>query len=271
MQDKQFTDDELLELLKVGLEKDYIAPWFQPVMDPSGTIMHSAEALPRFIDPEYGVISPMTFLDVAHRYRLLGPIGEVLLIKTCEAHAVWQERDIAPGLVTINLSSLELQTDGIVDRIRLALDKAGIAGENLGVEVVEATVYEDGCEKSLKAIDDFVAFGVKIIVDDVGTGDTKVENLKRLHASAAKIDRMTVSVLGEDDAALERVKKLSEVCDQASVHLIAKGVETRLQIDTLVDVGCAGQQGFAIARPMPLDSFTEWLDLNTGWDSSDAA
>ncbi|MEL6998253.1 MAG: EAL domain-containing protein [Pseudomonadota bacterium] len=271
MQDKQFTDEELLELLKKGIEKDYIAPWFQPVMDPSGTIMHSAEALPRFIDPEFGVISPMTFLDVAFKHRLLGPIGEVLLLKTCEAHAIWQEREIAPGLVTINLSSLELQTDGIVDRIRLALDKAGIEGKNLGVEVVEATAYEDGCEKSLKAIDDFVAFGVKIIVDDVGSGETQIENLQRLHASAAKIDRMTVSVLGEDDAALVRVKTLAEACKKAEIPLIAKGVETRLQINTLVEVGCEGQQGFAIARPMPLDSFTEWLDLNTGWDTSDAA
>ena len=121
MQDRKFTDEELLERLNIGIEKDYIAPWFQPVMDPSGTMMISAEALPRFIDPEYGIISPMTFIDVASRHGLLGPIGEVLLTKSCEAYAEWAERGIAPELVTINLAAEELQTDGVVDRIRNCL------------------------------------------------------------------------------------------------------------------------------------------------------
>jgi len=271
MQDRLFSDVELLERLKIGLESDYIAPWFQPVMDPSGTIMHSAEALPRFIDPEYGVISPMTFLDVAHKNDLLAPIGEVLLTKTCAAHASWEERGIAPGLVTINLSTLELQTDGIVDRIKLALDAAGIEASSLGIEVGEATATEEGCEKSLKAIDAFDELGAKIIVDDVGSGVADAENVKRLRACAAKIDRMTVSALGEDDDALARVKALAEMSKEVGIPLIAKGVETRMQIDILVEIGCEGQQGFAIARPMPLDSFTEWLDLNTGWDTHDAA
>lgn len=271
MQDRLFSDVELLERLEIGLKNDYIAPWFQPVMDPSGTIMHSAEALPRFIDPEYGVISPMTFLDVAYKNNLLAPIGEVLLLKTCEAHASWDARGIAPGLVTINLSSIELQADGAVDRIKLALDKAGIEASSLGIEIVEATAYEEGSSKALKAIDAFHELGIQIIIDDVGSSNTDINNVKRLHASAAKIDRMTVSVLGEDDDALGRVQALAEMAKDVGIPLIAKGVETRLQIDILVDIGCEGQQGFAIARPMPLDSFSEWLDLNSGWDTHDAA
>jgi EAL domain-containing protein (putative c-di-GMP-specific phosphodiesterase class I) len=271
MQDKLFSDVELLERLKIGLESDYIAPWFQPVMDPSGTIMHSAEALPRFIDPEYGVISPMTFLDVAYKNDLLGPIGEVLLLKTCEAHAIWEARNIAPGLVTINLSNLELQSDGVVDRIKLALDKAGIEASSLGIEIVEACALGEGSGPALKAIDAFAELGVKIIIDDVGSGDTDPSNVRRLHASAAKIDRMTVSALGEDDVAFERVSALANMAKDIGIPLIAKGVETRMQIDILVDIGCEGQQGFAIARPMPLDSFSEWLDLNTGWDVHDVA
>lgn len=271
MQDRLFSDAELLERLRVGLDNDYIAPWFQPVMDPSGTIMHSAEALPRFIDPEYGVISPMTFIDVAHKNNLLGQIGSVLLVKTCEAYAVWAARGIAPGFVTINLSGLELQEDDIVDRIKLALDKAGIEGSSLGIEVNESTAYEAGCEKALSAIDAFSEYGVRIIIDDVGSGETNATNLRRLHGCAAKIDRMTVSALGEDDDALARVKSLAGIAHELGIPLIAKGVETRQQIDVLTDVGCEGQQGFAIARPMPLDSFTEWLDLNTGWDTHNAA
>ena len=267
MQDRKFTDEELLERLKIGLENDYIAPWFQPAMDPTGTIMLSAEALPRFIDPEYGVISPVTFLDIANAHGLLAPIGEVLLTKSCTAYATWAERGIAPELVTINLSGLELQTQGVVQRIERALSTAGIQPVNLGIEVTEAAATEEGCEKALEAIDAFSELGVKVIVDDLGAGTVDPENLKKLRATAAKIDRMTVSLLGEDENAFERVKSLSEVTRAFGIPLIAKGVETRLQIDLLVEIGCEGQQGFAIARPMPLDSFTEWLDLNTGWDN----
>lgn len=273
MNDKPFSDDELLSRLHVGLENDYIAPWFQPVMDPTGTIMHSAEALPRFIDPEYGVISPAMFLDVANRHDLLGPIGEVLLNKACDAYSVWAEKGIAPDLVTINLTGLELQDPGTLQRIESSLAKAGIKPSNLGIEVAESVAYEDGYEKALAAIEKSHELGVKIIVDDLGAGTVDPENLRKLRASCAKIDRMTVSLLGEDDHAFDRVKSLAEITRGMGIPLIAKGVETRIQIDMLVEIGCEGQQGFAIARPMPLDSFTEWLDLNTGWDTgaSDAA
>ena len=267
MQDRKFTDAELLERLNIGLENDYIAPWFQPAMDPTGTIMHSAEALPRFIDPEYGVISPVTFLDVANEHGLLAPIGEVLLKKSCAAYATWAERGIAPELVTINLSGLELQTEGVVGRIQEALKAANIQPHNLGIEVGETVATEDGADKAMLAIDAFTDLGVKVIVDDLGAGPVDADVLAKLHPVAAKIDRMTVSLLGEDDNAFERVKALSEVTRAMGIPLIAKGVETRIQIDLLVEIGCEGQQGFAIARPMPLDSFTEWLDLNTGWDS----
>ncbi|MEM7061082.1 MAG: EAL domain-containing protein [Pseudomonadota bacterium] len=273
MQDRKFTDTELLQRLKIGLANDYIAPWFQPAMDPTGTIMLSAEALPRFIDPEYGVISPITFLDVANTHGLLAPIGEVLLTKSCSAYATWAERGIAPELVTINLSGLELQADGVVERIRRALEAAGIQPNNLGIEVAETVATDEGCDKSLLAIDTFTELGVQVIVDDLGAGPVDPEVLRKLNATAAKIDRMTVSLLGEDENALERVKALSDVTRDMGIPLIAKGVETRIQIDLLVEIGCEGQQGFAIARPMPLDSFTEWLDLNTGWsnDTTNAA
>lgn len=267
MQDRKFTDEELLDRLKIGLEKDYIAPWFQPVMDPSGTIMLSAEALPRFIDPEYGVISPMTFLEVASKHGLLGPIGEVLLTKICEAYAEWSGRSIAPELVTINLAAAELQTDGVVERIQRALQRAGIKPSNLGIEVVEEVATGEGAIMALNAIDAFSELGVRVTIDDLGSGDVDPETLKKLHASTAKIDRMTVSQLGETNEAYDRVKALAEVTKALGIPLIAKGVETRVQIDLLVETGCSGQQGFAIARPMPLDSFTEWLDLNTAWDA----
>jgi len=174
---------------------------------------------------------------------------------------------IAPELVTINLTGLELQTDGVVARIRKALSVADIAPGNLGIEVAETVATELGCDKALAAIDALTDMGVKVVVDDLGSGAVDPENLKKLHASSAKIDRMTVSLLGEDDNAFERVQTLSTVARGLGIPLIAKGVETRLQIDLLVEIGCEGQQGFAIARPMPLDSFTEWLDLNTGWDT----
>lgn len=266
MQERSFTDDELLERIQVGLMNDYIAPWFQPATDPSGTIMLSAEALPRFIDPDFGVISPMTFLDVANRHGLLAPIGEVLLTKTCAAFAEWKERGIAPELVTINLTGMEMQTDGVVERIRTALDLAGIEPNNLGIEVAESVAYEEGCEKALSALSDLSDMGVQVIVDDLGADAVNPENLVKLRATAAKIDRITVSQLGEEDDAARRVRELSTITRKLGIPLIAKGVETRIQIDMLVETGCEGQQGFAIARPMPLDSFTEWLDLNSGWD-----
>ena len=259
------SDEDIAKILQNALANDYIEPWFQPAMDPTGTRMLSAEALPRCEDPDHGVIAPMTFIAVAKSHGLLPAIGEVLLLKTCKAFAIWNERGIAPELVTINLTGDEMQNDGTVDRIKNALDAAGINPENLGIELAESTVYESGCEKALANIQKMLDLGVKIIADDLGSDDCDVENLRKMQASSAKVTRNIVMRLGESDEAEAKLRELSEITRSLDIPLIAKGVETRIQIDTLVSVGCEGQQGFAIARPMPEDSFTEWLDLNTGW------
>lgn len=259
------SDDEIVKILHGALENDYIEPWFQPAMDPTGTRMLSAEALPRCEDPVHGVIAPMTFLSVAKSHGLLPKIGEVLLLKTCKAFRIWRDRDIAPGLVTINLTGDEIQSEGTIDRIKNALDEADISPSNLGIELGESSVYEPGFEKALTNIGRMCDLGVKVIADDLGSDRCDPENLRKMNASSAKVTRDIVMRLGESDEAEEKLRKLSAITKELGIPLIAKGVETRIQIDILVDVGCEGQQGFAIARPMPEDSFTEWLDLNTGW------
>ena len=270
MQDHLLSDSELLERLQVGLENDYITPWFQPVMDPAAVDVLSVEMLPRCIDPEYGVISPTTFLHVANRHNLLSRIGAALLSKTCAIFKRWEQRHIAPRLVTVNLTGLELQTPDIVERISGALAAWDVSPESLGIEVVESVAYDDGHEAALKTIETLTEMGMKIVLDDLGSDAADTENIRRLNASMAKLERTIVNRLTDDAAALDQVRELAELMHALDIPVIAKGVETRVQIDRLVDAGCVGQQGYAIARPMPSDSFTEWLDLNTGWGSNAA-
>lgn len=256
-------DEDIIARLKSALAEDRVVPWFQAVMDPAGVTLISVEALPRLEDPERGIIAAGELIEPAIRHGLLGALSERLLLKTAKAHAAWQARKIAPAQTTINLTGQELQDAAIVDRIRAALDAAGIQPSQMAIEVLETTATEPGCERALASIDRLHDMGLGFILDDFGAHACDPVSLRRMHVSSAKVDRAIISRLGRDESAKTQVAKLAEIAKELGILMIAKGVESRVQIDILSAVGCDGQQGFAIARPAPEDSFSEWLDLNT--------
>jgi len=263
MRDSPVSNAQLFDVLRRGLANDRLVPWFQPVMDPTATRLFSAEALPRMVDPDLGVIAPEVFLDVASRHGMLGRVGEVLLAKTCSAFAIWKTRDLAPEMVSVNLSGTDLLERGALERILNAVAGAGMKPANLGIEVAPDIATGRGGTEILKISDAFARMGIRMIADDLGAYPVEAAGLAPLRVSAAKIDRATIMGLGVDEDAATRVWDLVGIASDLDIPLIAKGVENRAQIDLLNAAGCAGQQGFAIARPMPLNTFTEWLDLNT--------
>lgn len=257
------TETALVEGLRRAIDEGHIAPWFQPVMDPGGVTMLSAEALPRWDDPAKGVIPAGVFLDVAIRHGLLEQISRILLDMSCANFAEWRERGIAPPCVSVNFTGAELRSETSVDQIKWAMEKNGLAPEQLAIEIAESVLTEPGCERNLETIRSLRRLGIPFWLDDFGSDACDPVAIGKVDFALAKVDRKIVGNLDDDPEMVARLGALVAQAQGAGMALIAKGVETRTQIDILVERGCDGQQGYAIARPMPADAFAEWLDLNT--------
>ena len=138
-----------------------------------------------------------------------------------------------------------------------------MAPGQLAIEVPESVLYEPGWEENLAAIHGLRALGVPFWLDDFGSDAGDPANLSKVDFALTKVDRKIVGALDEDPGMVDRLKDLVGEAKAQGMAIIAKGVETRPQIDILMGLGCDGQQGFAIARPMAEDAFAEWLDLNS--------
>ncbi|MEM9145384.1 MAG: EAL domain-containing protein [Pseudomonadota bacterium] len=259
----QMSDGALREGLENAIAEGHIVPWFQPVMDPGGVNMLSAEALPRWEDPVKGVIPAGIFISTAIKHGLLEKISKILLDSSCANFADWRERGIAPTCVSVNFTGAELRSKTSVDQIRWALEKYEMKPEQLAIEIPEKVLHEEGWEQSLETAKQMRANGTPFWLDDFGADKCDPKNIAKLDFAWTKVDRGIVGSLDDNPDMVERLGQLVEQAQGEGLKIIAKGVETRTQIDILVEKGCDGQQGFAIARPMAPDAFAEWLDLNT--------
>jgi len=257
------TEATLVSGLTNAIEKDHIAPWFQPVMCPRGITLLSAEALPRWDDPVKGVIPAGVFISAAIKHGLLGKIGQALVGKSCTAYAEWRARGIAPAHVGVNFTGDELRSGVARQVMEWATDRTGMTPDQISAEVAEGVLYGEGSEEHVKALRGLADLGVRLCLDDFGSDACDPANIAKAPFESTKVDRRIIAELEEGEDAVERLKDLVWQAQAAGLSIIAKGVETRPQIDILSGLGCDGQQGFAIARPMPEDAFVEWLDLNT--------
>ncbi len=246
-----------------AIAEGHIEPWFQPVMCPGGVRMLSAEALPRWDDPVKGVIPAGVFIPAAIEHGLLEQISKILLDASCANFAEWRERGIAPPCVSVNLTGAELRSETSVEQIRWAMEAHDLEPHQIALEIAEGVLTEAGWEENLATLARLRALGIPVWLDDFGSGPCDPEAIARVDFALTKVDRKIVGRLDEEPEMVTRLEALVAQAHAAGMEIIAKGVETRPQIDILVAQGCNGQQGFAIARPMAPDAFVEWLDLNT--------
>ncbi|MCL5776522.1 EAL domain-containing protein [Limibaculum sp. FT325] len=266
MPSNEISDQTFPDRLAAAVEAGHVVPWFQPVMDTDGIALLSAEAFPRWDDPVAGVIPAGAFITQAIRTDTLAVVSGALHARAFAALAEWRARGLAPRRMSFNLTGDELCSGAVLDRMLWALDHAQVSPREIAVEVTEDVLHGARAGVAATALGRLKGLGVEVCLDDFGAGPCDPAVLDRVGFATAKVAMAIVGRLGEDDAAEQRLQDLARLAQSRGVSIIAKGVETRIQIDLLTEVGCDGQQGFAIARPMPEDSFVEWLDLNT-WPS----
>ena len=245
--------------LRVGLQREELALYFQPVVNVHGRMV-GAEALVRWRHPQRGMVSPADFIPVAEQSGLILPLGRWVLERACECLRDWaQSPDLAHMSLAVNISAREFRSSGFVAQVNEALARTGIDPARLKLELTESMFLHDADEIA-DTMNRLKACGLSFSLDDFGTGYSSLSDLKRLPLDQLKIDQSFVrDVLDDpDDAAI--VRTILTLAQSLDLTVVAEGVESRGQRDFLALNGCRQFQGYLFGRPSPaMDDFTPLL------------
>ncbi|MFT5202801.1 MAG: diguanylate cyclase (GGDEF)-like protein [Candidatus Aldehydirespiratoraceae bacterium] len=245
--------------LSVAFDSELVVH-YQPVIDTKKKTMHSTEALVRWQHPEHGLLFPKDFLPVAEEAGLMGRIGDVVLREACAQAAQWNAlnrkcRDLA---INVNVSEHQLLDVAFPERVADALEWSGLPANQLCLEISEDLVTEH-LSGSLPVLEQIARQGVRLSLDDFGTGRTTMSHLKRLNdvVHQVKIDRTFVTELPTDPIDQAVVEAVSRIALAAGLSVVAEGVETSRQADKLISLGIHHHQGFLYSRGVEAERLTK--------------
>jgi diguanylate cyclase (GGDEF)-like protein len=244
----------------IGTPELYLV--YQPIVELDSGRMVSVEALARWNHPTLGALSPAEFIPIAEGSGLIVAIGEWVLRQSCLAMLDWLRQDPlrAPRTISVNVSRAELALGPrLIDRLRGTLQEVGLAAEHLQLEITEREVTRNP-KASLEALHGLRGVGVRLAMDDFGTGASSLAFLREYPFDTIKIDRsflkgLTTSrdVLAVIHATVNLVGNLDMVC-------VAEGVEEPAQVAVLQSLGCACAQGYLFGRPVTADKLLGTLE-----------
>ncbi|MFO8149786.1 MAG: EAL domain-containing protein, partial [Trueperaceae bacterium] len=247
--------------LRKALERDELGLHYQPRVALTDGRITSVEALARWAHPERGWIPPGAFIPVAEDAGLISAVGRHLLDLACRQARTWLDAG-CPTVVAFNLSAKQLQERDVVALVADALERSGLDGRWLELELTETGVMRN-VEENVAKLAALRRLGVHVSIDDFGTGYSSLNYLKRLPASALKIDRSFVVDLGDDPDAAPHdagiVRTVVVLAHTLGMEAIAEGIETPAQLAFLRALGCEQGQGYLFARPCSADEITPLL------------
>lgn len=247
---------ELARDLRDAVERGELMLYYQPKIDARSLQITAAEALLRWQHPKRGIVSPAIFVPLAERHGLIGQIGGWVLEEATRQAAEWRDRGLRMR-VAINVSGLQMRQSDFTDRLRQLLEQHRLRPERFTCEITETVAMED-TQVTQDAFRRLGELGVHVSIDDFGTGHSSLALLRRLAAAELKIDRAFVTDLGRSSDALAVAKAIVQLAHSLDMRVVAEGVETEMQRDHLVGLGCDELQGFLFAKPMPAKSLELW-------------
>jgi EAL domain-containing protein (putative c-di-GMP-specific phosphodiesterase class I) len=225
---------------------------YQSRVDLATGAITGAEALLRWLHPEWGLVRPARFVPLAEETGLIVPIGEFVLLEACRQTRAWIDAGLAPGLTSVNLSARQFREDGLVRKVSRVLEETGLHPQCLELELTESTVMHD-VDAAIATLQGLKSLGVSLSVDDFGTGYSSLSYLENLPLDKLKIDRSFVRDIGAAEGENEGVlaQAIISLGHNLGLHVVAEGVETDAQVRFLRRAGCDEVQGFFYGEVVP--------------------
>jgi diguanylate cyclase (GGDEF)-like protein len=237
---------------------------YQPIFDTKTRSMVSVEALVRW-NRDGVTIGPDQFVPLAEESGLIVYLGRWVLEEACRTTRRWnvEHPERAPITVAVNLSALQLAQPRLVNEVSAVLDRTGLPAGQLTLEITESAVLSN-IDANLPTLKALRGIGVHLSVDDFGTGYSSLAYLRLLPVDVVKLDASFIAGLGRDPVDAQIVAAVLRLCKALGHQVVAEGVETELQRQTLAHMGSSYMQGYLLARPMDTVAFEEyWTQMYT--------
>ena len=257
---------QLVADLRAALERNELVMHFQPKVSLKGGRVEGLEALVRWQHPRLGLLQPAAFIDMAERSGLIAPLTSAALDGALTECRAWMHAGLTVT-VAVNLSARSLRDESIVADVAAALERHGVPGHMLQLEITENSFVSDptAARQVLGALREL---GVSIAIDDFGTGYSSLAHLKDLPIDELKIDRHFVAGLAHGNAEAAIVRSTVQLAHDLGLRVVAEGVESSAVLAELARLGCDAVQGFLFGQPGPADGL--WAMLVEGAEPTTA-
>jgi diguanylate cyclase (GGDEF)-like protein len=243
--------------LRTALEAEQFVLHYQPIVDLGQGAVVAMEALIRWQHPVRGLVPPCEFVPLAEETQLIREIGRWVLREACAQAASWQAEHGRLG-IQVNLSSVQLQYESIVEDVAGALQASGLDPSDLVLEITETVLMSDTAA-AIATLERLKQLGVRLAVDDFGTGYSSLQYLDGFPLDCLKMAKPFVDRLRGESSGGALAQVIIDLGESLGLEVVAEGIETSDQLDRLLDLGCRYGQGFLLARPAPAEAIGELL------------
>jgi len=249
---------EILGSLRRAVREDELKLYLQPKVNLADGGVCGAEALIRWDHPTLGFLSPQEFVTIAEQSGNVGLISEWVLTAAVRECRLWIEEGIDLP-VSVNLSGHDILNPDLPRMIIKILKEHDLDPAYLVLEITEQALFHD-FDLATVVLQCLRDLGVKISVDDFGTGHSSMARIRNLPVDELKIDKSFVTELPDNRKDVAIVRATIELAHNLGIEVLAEGVESRPAMRWLANMGCERAQGFLISRPMPAETFSQWVE-----------
>jgi diguanylate cyclase len=257
-----FEHMSLASSMRRALHDKQFLLYYQPKIDLQTKTLTGFEALVRWQHPQYGFISPATFISMAESSGAIIQLGEWVINEACRQGKEWINRGLRHFSIAVNVSSIQFKRGTIDSVLMNALERSKFPAQMLELELTESLLIDD-TERLTNTLAQLRAMGLHFSIDDFGTGYSNLGYLKKFEVEFLKIDQSFVRRMEQNPEDLVIVKAIVQLAQSLGLETIAEGVETESAADMLRDMGCTMAQGYLWSRPLSaLEAERFWRDWN---------
>jgi diguanylate cyclase (GGDEF)-like protein len=254
--------------LRHAIERNELRLYYQPVISLDDGRIVGAEALVRWQHPQRGLIEPVDFIEAAEESGVVVELGQWVLTEAARQVTHWHGLGHDSFYVAVNVSGRQIKRGILQKQVRQALQASGAEPSWIEIEITEHSLVED-LQANLDALNSLREMGMRMAIDDFGTGLSSLGYLKRLPLNKLKIDRSFVRELPQQRDDVVIATAIISMARALGLMVVAEGVETTEQRDTLRAIGCDYAQGYLFARPLPPHEMEQLLEERGAGSSAD--
>ncbi len=244
--------------LRAALDRRQLHMDYQPQVDLATGRIVGVEALMRWEHPDLGTISPAKFIPLAEESGLIVPLGEWGLFQACRQARAWQQAGLPPIPVAVNLSAIQFRQPKLPEIVAKALRETELAAQYLELELTESILMQQA-EAGMASMQSLWSLGLRLSIDDFGSGYSSLSYLRRFPIHRLKIDVSFMRDITTDAGAAAITSAIIAMGKSLKLRVLAEGVETREQLALLQAQGCDEIQGYYFCRPLPADELAKLL------------